>query len=678
MDVAPGSESFRRMSRHFAGLGRVYLFTIALLGFLLVLNFYIINTVVKTQSKSIQLTRLIAQQQTNFNLAAQVVDVSIKLQRRGAITEQLQQKAHRKLKSIRDSIRQNEAEISVLITQISNNLLVGGAEALLREPVLSLKDDTHNLLEKLDSLTASDPHLIDWRFSLWSPLYLSLSPEGKLSKSIARAASAMFLALATYERRLSILHASLLGITFFIILFEGLLIFRPLLKRFNADRDLVVLEHEKLTYLAAHDDLTNLSNRRDFSERIIDNLDWEQEEAFALFLVDLDHFKSVNDIHGTVTGDQMLKVVASRIASWCQSDWQPFRLAGDEFAVFVPGEFSKQALLDAANELIGLISDPMRLDNTMLTIGASIGIANSNATMRFTPSQLLTHADIALRQAKLKEQKGVVIFGDRESVQYVQRMEQGEHVLHALERGDLHPYYQPIIEVSSKKIVGMEALLRWDTPSGVIGPGEFLPVLEECGLMKEATEKLMEYVGSDYASCVAAGVDPGYMSVNIPYPVLIDQQMPASFGKYLNAERYEWLQIEVLETAMLHRNTDVIRENLKKFTDRGARIALDDFGTGYASLSHFRNFFCNTVKIDHSFVRDILHDTSAQLIVKGLVDLATGLGMKVIAEGVEHQEQSDLLRVWGVQYIQGDLYGRASPLKEIIRTLSQQAQASRR
>ncbi len=673
MDVAPGSESFRRLSRHFAGLGRVYLFTIALLGFLLIFNFYIINAVVKTQSKSIQLTRLIAEQQTNFNLAAQIVDVSIKLQRRGAINEQLQQKAHFKLKSIRDSIRQNEAEISVLITQISNNLLVGGAEALLREPVMSLKSDTHNLLVKLDRLTDSNPNLIDWRFSLWSPLYLSLSPEGKLSKSISRAAGAMFLALATYERRLSILHASILGFTFFVIIIEGLLIFRPLLKRFHADQNLAVLEHEKLTYLAAHDELTSLSNRRDFSERIIDNPIREDDVDFALLLIDLDHFKSVNDIHGTMAGDHILKVVAARIASWCKGDWQPFRLAGDEFAIFAPGQLSKAELLDCANELIGIISGPTRFNNTLLTIGASIGIAVSSAEVHFTPSQLLTHADIALRQAKLKEQKGVVIFGDRESVQHVQRMEQGERVLQALERGALRPYYQPIIEISSKKIVGMEALLRWDTPSGVIGPGEFLPVLEECGLMKEATEKLMEYVGSDYASCLASGVDPGYISVNIPYPVLIDKQMPYNFAQYLNTHRYEWLQIELLETAMLHRNTDVIRENLRKFADRGARIALDDFGTGYASLSHFRNFYCNTVKIDHSFVRDILHDNSAQLIVRGLVDLASGLGMKVIAEGVEHQEQSDLLRVWGVDYIQGDLYGRAAPLQEVIRSLYQQS-----
>ncbi len=419
----------------------------------------------------------------------------------------------------------------------------------------------------------------------------------------------------------------------------------------------------KIMHMARHDALTDLPNRVLFREKMEQAL--AQGENLAVLFLDLDRFKTVNDSLGHPIGDALLCAVTKRLQKAVRGTDMVARLGGDEFAIVQMGAEPSQAS-ELAGRIIELISQPFDISGHQVVIGVSIGLAVAPADGE-QPDQLLRNADMALYRAK-SEGRGTYHFFQPE----MDAQMQARHALEvdlrkALLAGEFEMYYQPIVDLGSGMVTSFEALIRWNHPTrGLVSPTDFIPVAEEIGLIVPLGDWVLRQ------ACRDAAAWPGRLSVAVNLsaaqfrnPTLALSVVSALGSSGLSANR---LELEITETVLLQDDRSVL-DTLHKIRELGVRISMDDFGTGYSSLSYLRSFPFDKIKIDRSFIHELGKKEDCIAIIRAVARLGSNLGMTTIAEGVESQEQLDIVRAEGCTHAQGYLFSPPRPVSEVPRLL---------
>ncbi len=434
---------------------------------------------------------------------------------------------------------------------------------------------------------------------------------------------------------------------------------------------------EELTRQAFHDGLTGLANRALFRDRLDQALarSVRSQELMSVLLVDLDGFKQVNDTLGHDSGDQLLQAVARRFDEVVRPADTLARLGGDEFALLLDGAGEAQAE-SVARRLIESVSKPLELDGRELSVNASVGVV-VHLGGHGESDELIRHADIAMYAAKDAGGGAHRIFRASMAQEYGDMLELEHELRDAIERGELTLHYQPEIDLNSRRVVGVEALVRWESPRrGLVSPGEFIPVAEATGLimplgeivLRDACRQTAQWrrdglAGDSFVTWVNLSgrqLSAGGVS-DIVRHALDEAGLPPSF-----------LGLEVTETAIVPEGAagDRARAELQELHDQGVRIAIDDFGTGFSSLGQLRRFPIDVIKVDRSFVQGIEHDARDAAITANLVTLAHALGLLAIAEGIESGGQLASVRELGCDLAQGFLFARPVPADELGKVLA--------
>ena len=411
-------------------------------------------------------------------------------------------------------------------------------------------------------------------------------------------------------------------------------------------------QQEQIAFLARHDSLTKLPNRVLFGEALHQACETCESTGIALLCLDLDHFKVVNDTLGHATGDGVLVAVAERLRGCVREFDLAARLGGDEFAVIlVTSDIAEAGAI--ANRIIDRISRPYHFDGQLVQIGMSVGITMAPADGR-TPGVLMKNADLALYRAKTDGRSLWRLYDPEMDERLQDRRSLQSALRQALPRHEFRVEYQPIVDFASRRIVGAEALLRWQHPErGLLPPSEFIELAEEAGLIGQIGEWVLG------EACAAAAHWPAGITVAVNLsplqfrdPALVQMIYAALSTAGLAPGR---LELEITETTMLETNSQTA-DALWALHNRGVRIALDDFGTGYSSLSYLRRFPFDKIKIDRSFINDLGYEKDDSSIILAIIGLAERMNMLVTAEGVETAEQAELLVSYGCAQAQGFLF----------------------
>jgi diguanylate cyclase (GGDEF)-like protein len=424
----------------------------------------------------------------------------------------------------------------------------------------------------------------------------------------------------------------------------------------------------RLRHLALHDPLSGLPNRIFFSERLEAMIEGVKGGAppAAIFYIDLDHFKDVNDTLGHPIGDELIRSVTQRLSQALRGDDLVARLGGDEFAVITSAGNDQANLESIGNRIIAALCAPYSINNQTIVIGASIGIAFISARVEAV-SDVMRHADMALYRAKNEGRNRACVYDTAMDDNLLKRKLVENDLRATIERGELKVAYQPIVSNSGETVVGVEALCRWThAERGEIPPSDFIPIAENSGLIIPLGEAVLRQ------ACLDGKAWPGItISVNVS-PLQFRRADFVDVVERILAETDfdpTRLELEVTESTLLG-NVDTAELAMFRLKALGVRLALDDFGTGYSSLLYLRRFPFDKLKIDRSFVHSIERAADAAAIVHAVVSLGRGLGMKVTAEGVETAEQQLFLRAAGVHMMQGYRFGRPGSAFEIDQRLA--------
>jgi diguanylate cyclase (GGDEF)-like protein len=444
-------------------------------------------------------------------------------------------------------------------------------------------------------------------------------------------------------------------------------------RSFNAMSAGIAQRERRIRHMAYHDALTDLPNRLQLAETLEQRLQAIALDgsALAVLCIDLDNFKIINDTLGPQVGDKLLKLAAARLAE-AAGDHFLARTGGDEFCVVLGGE-AVAAADEVAEALIARMAEPLTIEGHYLKAGASVGISQAPGDS-MVADDLLKHADLALHAAKAAGRGRAQRFTADLDQDANQRRAVEMDLHRALAKGEFELYFQPLFDLASNRFCAFEALIRWHHPErGLVGPVEFIPIAEETGLIVPIGEWVLK------EACRQAMTWPADIRIAVNFSTVQFQnaglrnvvfQALATTG--LAPDR---LEIEITESLFLE-NSGPILEILHGLKAIGVRIALDDFGTGFSSLSYLRRFPFDKIKIDRSFILELLSEREAGAVVKAITDLAAALNMETTAEGVEEFEQVEALRAHGCTNVQGYLFSEPVPASEVLPLLK--AEAGRR
>jgi diguanylate cyclase (GGDEF)-like protein len=433
---------------------------------------------------------------------------------------------------------------------------------------------------------------------------------------------------------------------------------------------------EQLKQQVLHDNLTGLPNRVLFSDRLQHALAHAQRRRgkLAVLFLDLDNFKLINDSLGHDTGDKLLVGVAERLRTFLRAQDTAARLGGDEFALLLEDLAHVDEATRAAERIGDKLRFPFVLEARETFVTASIGVTLGGTTTR-RQEDLLREADLAMYQAKHSGKARYAVFEEAMSARTLERWELGNDLRRALEREEFTVHYQPKVSLATGRIVGLEALVRWEHPKrGQMLPGQFVPLAEETGVMvsigrwvlreacRQATEWQRRYTSDP----------PLVVCANLSARQLRDSGIDRTVACILSETGLDpsSLQLEITEGAAMEdaSTTTTVIEELRAL---GVRVSIDDFGTGYSSLSYLERFGVDSIKIDSSFVGTLEEETGTKVLVQGMIDLAHALGLEVIAEGVETAEQLTRLREMRCDLAQGHYLSEPLPNEAVDKLLAQ-------
>ena len=429
---------------------------------------------------------------------------------------------------------------------------------------------------------------------------------------------------------------------------------------------------ERIEYLASHDSLTNLPNRETFNELLhhaILAAD-RQKRQFAVLFIDLDRFKVINDSLGHDAGDTLLVAISERLRGSLRASDVVARLGGDEFVVILEEAAERHDVERIAGDLLAALSQPVQLSGHECHTTASIGIAMYPADGADVQA-LTKNADMAMYLAKEDGKNGFRFFSNEIKAQSIERLTTESALRRALERDQFSLDYQPKVDMASGQISGVEALLRWAHPElGRVAPGQFIPLAEEIGLIVPIGRWVLKQACAQNMEWQRHGLRPVTMAVNLSPRQFTDPNLLNDIDEALAASGMPpaLLQLEVTES-MVMRNVSRAVHVLDAIQSRGIRLAIDDFGTGYSSMSLMKQFPIDTIKIDRSFVRDLPDDSEDVAIAQAIISMGKALGMTIVAEGVETAEQQEFLRAHACDEMQGFLFSRPLPPRDLAELL---------
>ncbi|MBO6704361.1 MAG: EAL domain-containing protein [Pseudomonadales bacterium] len=419
---------------------------------------------------------------------------------------------------------------------------------------------------------------------------------------------------------------------------------------------------ETINYQAYHDMLTRLPNRVLMEDRLDVAMTHatRNKERLAVMFLDLDRFKWVNDTLGHTTGDRLLQSVSQRLESCLRKGDTLARFGGDEFALILPSVNHEQDAAKIAEKVLEELREPFSVDEHELYVTSSIGIAMYPEAGR-TIEALIASADLAMYSVKERGKNGFEFFDDEMNEASNARLTIERELRKALSTDDIKVCYQPQVNSVTEKLVGFEALIRWEHPAnGLIYPGDFIPIAEETGLILDLGRYVLDRACADVARWRNEGMKDVRVSINfsgiqVEQDTFIDEIKGALQKHNLPGEA---LEVEITENVIMNDMSSVIKK-LRELAGLNIKIAIDDFGTGYSSLSYLQQFPINTLKIDKSFISSMNETEEATSIVDAIVAMAKGLKLSLIAEGVETDPQLEYLKSLGCEAIQGYLFGKA-------------------
>ncbi len=426
-------------------------------------------------------------------------------------------------------------------------------------------------------------------------------------------------------------------------------------------------EHE-LAHLAHHDPLTDLPNRLLFTDRAEQALASAQlhKRGCALLLLDLDHFKIINDSLGHNVGDQLLKLVGERLKALFGPGVTLARLGGDEFAVLAENCSQVVQAAALAQRMLDVMKQPFIFDGHQLFISASIGISLF-PNDALSAEQLLRNADSALFKAKSVGREGYALYTEELTAHAQNRVEIASELRRALEQQELRVYYQPVHDLHTSRLIGVEALVRWQHPErGLVPPGDFIPIAERTGLIAEIDGWVMDQACRQMCRWLADGAPLSFIAINVSSRLFARRELYDQVAQVLHDTGLDpaFLELEVTESAVMD-DPEVALEQLHRLRELGLRLAIDDFGTGYSSLLRLKRLPVQKLKIDQGFVAGLPWDEDDAAIVRVVIALAKSMGMQVHAEGIEQVEQARFLLEQHCDMGQGYWFGRPMPADEI-------------
>ncbi|WP_151638919.1 sensor domain-containing protein [Noviherbaspirillum aerium] len=442
-------------------------------------------------------------------------------------------------------------------------------------------------------------------------------------------------------------------------------------------RDITQLKSREryIERLATHDSLTGLPNRNLLDDRIKHAVVQAERSGrrVAVLFIDLNRFKVVNDSLGHDKGDILLCIIADRLRQCVREADTVARIGGDEFAIVLEEVSMPESVITIAKHVLAAIERPVRLEGHQLVVSGSVGCSlfpkdGSDA------AALLHNADLAMYEAKAAGGGALRLYKADMDERAKSRLTHEHDLRRALEQDELVVYYQPRVDISSKAIVGAEALVRWIHPErGLVPPNEFIPLAEEIGLISQLGEWVLMQACKQNRSWQKAGLPPLKVSVNLS-PLQLDPDSTITEAVMQALERTgldaKWLELEITETSLMQ-NVESTLTKLEEIRNAGVSISIDDFGTGYSSLSYLRRLPVNGLKIDQSFIRDITASRDDEAIVAATIALAHTMNLTVVAEGVTTEEQIRFLHANECDEVQGFLFGAAVPPEELGQLLMQ-------
>jgi diguanylate cyclase (GGDEF)-like protein len=399
---------------------------------------------------------------------------------------------------------------------------------------------------------------------------------------------------------------------------------------------------ERLAHAAVHDQLTGLPNRVLFMDRLELSLRRSQREGhlIALMFLDLDRFKLINDSMGHEVGDHLLQRAAQRLRGALRAGDTLARFGGDEFTILCEVS-DKEEGIDVAERLIEAMQQPLTLSGNEMFVSVSIGIAMSVDGAE-SGAEILRNADVAMYRAKALGASRIAVYREDDETGTIRRLRTSNELHRALERNELELYYQPVVNLDTERLVGIEALVRWRHPTrGVLLPAEFIPLAEDSGLIVQLGTWVLEDACRQGAEWSAArsklgDVDTNFnLSVNVSAQQLAEPNFPRDVAAAIDNSGFDpdRLWLEITESTLMG-NSDATMHTLRVLRDLGLHLEIDDFGTGYSSLSYLKQFPVETLKVDRSFVDELDHDSGDVAIVRAIIALGDSLGLTIIAEGV--------------------------------------------
>lgn len=422
-------------------------------------------------------------------------------------------------------------------------------------------------------------------------------------------------------------------------------------------------------YMAHHDTLTDLPNRSFLRDRLRREIARTRrgDRSFALHFLDLDRFKNVNDVLGHSVGDRLLQEVALRLLDTVRQDDVVARLGGDEFAILQSDIARPEDAVDLAQRIIAVVAEPHHIDGHEINSRTSVGIT-LHPTDGGDVDEVLKHADLAMYRAKTNGGNTYCLFADDMNKLARAAVNLDADLRRALSRKEFLLHYQPQIDLTTGKIVGAEALLRWRHPeSGMVRPGDFLPFAEENGLIVPINEWVLEEACREAASWPARGLPPLRVAVNMSPVQFRKQDVHEHVVDVLKKTGLDpsRLELELTENIVMQ-DADAAARELDKLKQLGVSLSMDDFGTGYSSLNYIKRLPFSRIKIDQCFIRNLEIDSNDAAIVRTIVALGESLGLDILAEGVETVEQMEVLRAIGCGEVQGYYFSRPLPAEDFV------------